>query len=156
MDSYEGRCGSCAAFVRVHEDPEKGRVGECALEVFVPPLSARSTCTRYRPKGAARAAPRPRAAGTPRRYSPSTTSSARSPGPHHSRELAPVVRARALPQEIDIDMDIIEFRRVLREVLSEELGVGEYEYVSFIQEIRDPLLQKAYFEIRTSLFEEED
>lgn len=32
-----------------------------------------------------------------------------------------------LPQEIDIDMDIGEFRRVLREVLSEELGLGEAE-----------------------------
>jgi hypothetical protein len=30
-----------------------------------------------------------------------------------------------LPQEIDIDMDIEDFRRVLREVLSEELGVGD-------------------------------
>jgi len=29
-----------------------------------------------------------------------------------------------LPQEIDIDMDIDEFRSVIREVLAEELGVG--------------------------------
>jgi hypothetical protein len=34
---------------------------------------------------------------------------------------------RSLPKEIDIDMDIEEFRRVLREVLSEELGVGDAE-----------------------------
>jgi hypothetical protein len=34
---------------------------------------------------------------------------------------------RSLPQEIDIDMDIGDFRRVLREVLSEELGLGEAE-----------------------------
>jgi hypothetical protein len=32
---------------------------------------------------------------------------------------------RPLPQEIDIDMDQDEFRRVLRDVLREELGVGE-------------------------------
>jgi hypothetical protein len=32
-----------------------------------------------------------------------------------------------LPKEIDIDMDIDEFRRVLREVLSEELGIGSVE-----------------------------
>jgi hypothetical protein len=32
-----------------------------------------------------------------------------------------------LPREIDIDMDIDEFRRVLREVLAEELGVGRAE-----------------------------
>jgi hypothetical protein len=34
---------------------------------------------------------------------------------------------RRLPKEIDIDMDIGEFRRVLREVISEELGVGDVE-----------------------------
>jgi hypothetical protein len=34
---------------------------------------------------------------------------------------------RRLPKEIDIDMDIDEFRRVLREVISEELGVGDVE-----------------------------
>ncbi|MBW2527219.1 MAG: hypothetical protein JRI23_23765 [Deltaproteobacteria bacterium] len=34
---------------------------------------------------------------------------------------------RPLPQEIDIDMDIDQFRDVLRQVLAEELGVGEVE-----------------------------
>jgi len=34
---------------------------------------------------------------------------------------------RPLPKEIDIDMEIHEFRRVLRQVLAEELGVGEVE-----------------------------
>jgi hypothetical protein len=34
---------------------------------------------------------------------------------------------RRLPQEIDIDMDIDEFRRVLRDVIAEELGVGDVE-----------------------------
>jgi hypothetical protein len=33
----------------------------------------------------------------------------------------------SLPKEIDIDMDIDEFRRVLREVLSEELGISRVE-----------------------------
>jgi hypothetical protein len=32
-----------------------------------------------------------------------------------------------LPREIDLDMDINEFKRVLREVLSEELGLKESE-----------------------------
>ena len=36
-------------------------------------------------------------------------------------------RKPPLPKEIDIDMDIGEFRRVLREVLSEELGLGDTE-----------------------------
>jgi uncharacterized radical SAM superfamily protein len=32
-----------------------------------------------------------------------------------------------LPKEIDLDMDIDEFKRVLREVLSDELGLGRAE-----------------------------
>ncbi|GAB4202709.1 MAG: hypothetical protein OHK0013_16240 [Sandaracinaceae bacterium] len=36
-------------------------------------------------------------------------------------------QARLLPKEIDIDMDIDEFRSVLREVLRDELGLGETE-----------------------------
>ncbi len=34
---------------------------------------------------------------------------------------------RPLPQEIDIDMDINEFRSVLREVIADELGITEVE-----------------------------
>jgi len=36
-----------------------------------------------------------------------------------------MVTRRPLPQEIDIDMDIEQFRSVLREVLADELGVGQ-------------------------------
>lgn len=39
----------------------------------------------------------------------------------------PAVTARTLPREIDIDMDQEQFRQVLREVLLDELGVGETE-----------------------------
>jgi hypothetical protein len=108
--------------MRVYEDPEKGRVGECALEVFAPPLSARSTCTRYRPKGASGAAPRPRAAGEPRRYRRERPSA-----PRTRSASAPVVVRAPLPSEIDIDMDIEEFRTVLRQVISEELGISDVE-----------------------------
>jgi hypothetical protein len=121
-DAYAGRCGSCAAYVRVREHPELGRVGECALEVFAPPVRAVSTCTRYRPKGAGAPAPRPRAAGEPRRG----TAGAQPIAPRR-RVDDPVALRRPLPREIDIDMDIDEFRRVLREVLSEELGLSEVE-----------------------------
>ncbi|HZF49909.1 MAG TPA: hypothetical protein VE093_14720 [Polyangiaceae bacterium] len=126
-----GRCGSCAAFIRVRTDAALGRVGECALESYPPPVKAISTCSRYRPKGALAPPPPPRAAGEPRR--------ARAPAPAPR----PVVRSpqtslpiagigpgapdRPLPKEIDIDMDMDEFRRVLREVLSEELGIGRVE-----------------------------
>src|SRR5690606_14022307 len=40
VSDYAGRCGSCAAYTRVHEDPTRGRVGECALEVYPPPIKA--------------------------------------------------------------------------------------------------------------------
>ncbi|MEZ4300334.1 MAG: hypothetical protein R3B70_35645 [Polyangiaceae bacterium] len=117
MTDIDGRCGSCAAFTRSRVDPERGRVGECALEVFPPPVSAGSTCSRYRPKGASAPAPRPRAAGEPRRSGTPRPAAARgaSSTPEPSRP--------PLPEEIDIDMDIDEFRRVLRDVLAEELGI---------------------------------
>jgi hypothetical protein len=120
-DPYAGRCGSCAAFTRVREDPDKGKIGECALEVFPPPIRAGSTCNKYRPKGGQAPAPRPRAAGEPRRHRAST------PAPPPVRRTTvdePLAVARPLPREIDIDMDIDEFRKVLREVLSEELGLS--------------------------------
>jgi hypothetical protein len=121
---YEGRCGSCGAFTRVRTDEKLGRIGECALQVFPPPIRANSTCSRYRPKGGAPPPPPPRAAGEPRGRR--ATSPARSSEP--APAAAPVKRQLPLlPQEIDIDMDISEFRRVLREVLAEELGVGEAE-----------------------------
>ncbi len=123
-DELDGRCGSCAAFTRVREDPEKGRIGECALEVYPPPLYPGSACTRYRPKGALGAAPRPRAAGEPRRR---YGGAPRAPSARRSSPDAPAIVRRPLPKEIDIDMEIHEFRRVLRQVLAEELGVGEVE-----------------------------
>jgi len=54
---------------------------------------------------------------------------------HRSRQGVTLTRAgeveepvkRPLPQEIDIDMDIDEFRRVLREVIQDELGVGDVQ-----------------------------
>jgi len=121
----ERRCGTCAAFTRVREDLVLGRVGECALEVFAPPLRATAVCTRWRGLGALASAPRARAAGEPRRLAGSplvrpTASPSRTSGP----VAAAAPAALSLPKEIDIDMDIEEFRRVLREVIAEELGVS--------------------------------
>jgi len=121
-EEYPNRCGSCAAFVRTRLDEDHGLVGECALEVFAPPLRAGMTCARYRPKGATSAAERPRAAGEPRRYRASAGGS--SSVVRRSRVDEPVRTRTPLPKEIDIDMDIDEFRRVLREVISDELGVS--------------------------------
>jgi len=121
-DEYAERCGSCGAFGRLYDDPELGPVGQCSLEVYPPPVRATATCVRYRPKGALGAKPRPRAAGEPR----GAGRAARPSSPRRTPE-APVVTRRPLPKEIDIDMDIDEFRSVLREVIADELGVGEVE-----------------------------
>jgi hypothetical protein len=110
--------------MRVHEHPQLGRVGDCALEVYPPPVRATATCSRYRPKGALAPAPRARVAGEPRRYG------AGGVGPPMAVRRSvddPVLVRRSLPKEIDIDMDVNEFRRVLREVLSEELGISDTE-----------------------------
>lgn len=123
-EDYEGRCGSCGAFMRPHEQPGLGVVGDCALEVYPPPVRASSTCSRYRPKGATAPAPKPRAAGEPRRY---RSSGHTSPIARRRSVDEPVVLKRSLPKEIDIDMDIDEFRSVLREVIAEELGVSPVE-----------------------------
>jgi hypothetical protein len=132
----DGRCGSCAAFTREREHPELGRVGECALEAYPPPIRAASTCLRYRPKGGAAPPPRPRAAGEPRRAGGASAGGAPPRMPRSANAVAtaavahrgePLPRQRALPKEIDLDMDIDEFRKVLREVIAEELGVGDVE-----------------------------
>lgn len=77
------------------------------------PVKETATCGAYTPKDApldtlARKVKAPRARG------------ARSPRPE------PPPRP-PLPQEIDIDMEQHEFRRVLREVLQEELGISPVE-----------------------------
>jgi hypothetical protein len=131
MTAPEKICETCAAFIKVRNDEALGKVGECALEVYRGTLRAGSTCTRYRPKGALAAAPRARAAGEPRRggaslpvYRSTTTASG------DVRVTRPVEeRAAVLPKEIDIDMDIEDFRRVLREVLKDELGISRPQMV---------------------------
>jgi hypothetical protein len=123
-DEYADRCGNCAAFARAREDPSLGRIGDCLLEVYPPPVRAVGTCSRYRPKGATAAEPRARAAGEPRRGGSGSSS---SPTARRASVHEPVVLRRELPKEIDIDMDINEFRTVLREVLADELGIARVE-----------------------------
>lgn len=121
MSKPEFLCETCGAFIKVRVDDKLGKVGECALEVFKPPLSAKATCTRYRPKGGMAPAPRPRAAGEPRR---STGGPVYRPAVGRSSSVSSTERKPDLPPEIDIDMDMDEFRRVLREVLADELGIS--------------------------------
>lgn len=115
-----GRCETCAAFTRVRETPE-GKVGHCLLEVFPPPVPARATCSRHREKGAPPPPPPKRVPGEPRGNRSGTPGARRS-------DPEPAAPARApLPKEIDLDMDTDEFRRVLREVLRDELGAPDVD-----------------------------
>jgi hypothetical protein len=112
--SLEGRCGTCSFFMAYRETDDGAQEGECRLGCWLPPLRDDNTCTHYKMRGTSwdNALKRKKAAGTPRAIRDDD----------HAGD-APV--KRPLPQEIDIDMDQDEFRRVLREVLREELGVGE-------------------------------
>jgi hypothetical protein len=107
-----GRCGSCSFFIALRELESGAEEGECMLKCWPPPLKDTSTCTHHKAKGAAwdSALKRKAAAGMPRRMREEVT------------EPEPKI---PLPKEIDLDMDTDEFRRVLREVLREELGVGD-------------------------------
>jgi hypothetical protein len=122
VGDLDKRCGTCAAFTRARDDERLGRVGECALAVFPPPVSERATCTRHRGRGEKAPDP-PRARGR--------GASARAAiEPFRRGERAPPASLQAssrgpLPKEIDLDMDTDELKRVLRQVLAEELGVGE-------------------------------
>jgi len=107
-----GRCGTCSFFVAYRETEDGAQEGECRLGCWLPPLRDDNTCTHHKPRGASweGALRHKPAAGSPRRF----------------RDAEPDPEPRIpLPQEIDIDMDQDEFRRVLREVLRDELGVGE-------------------------------
>jgi hypothetical protein len=117
-DDLERRCGSCARFVRVMEtiEPtgEVKRKGECLLGVWPAPLFETSTCSQWVRRGEfkARAPERTR---TPRSSSP------RSPGDVRP---VPVPATLQLPEDL-LDMDADEFRRVLRYVIRDELGLSE-------------------------------
>jgi hypothetical protein len=109
-----GRCGTCSFFIAIRADEQGAETGECRLGCWPPPLRDTSTCAHHKPRGTSwgGALKRKKAAGTPRRM----------------REDDVVAEVRKpLPQEIDIDMDIDEFRRVLREVIQDELGVGDVQ-----------------------------
>jgi len=124
-DDLERRCGTCARFVRVvetvDENGEVRRKGECLLGVWPAPLFETSTCSQWVRKGEFKARPpdrvrlpRARTAGPGRVASPGTT-----PAERASHDLV-------LPEDL-LDMDADEFRRVLRYVIRDELGVSEVE-----------------------------
>ena len=111
--TLEGRCGTCARFVRVveriDENGEVHRTGECLLGVWSAPLFETSTCGEYARKGSLLAKPRP--------APPIARRAASSPS------ATVVTRAIEIPEEL-LDMDAKEFKQVLRQVIQEELGVS--------------------------------
>jgi hypothetical protein len=118
----EKRCGSCARFVRVietiDETGEVKRKGECLLMVWPPPLYEHNTCSQYVKRGTFTGKPLPKPRAT--RTATTTPRVARRPGE------ARVPFEFELPEEL-LDMNADEFREVLREVIRDELGVGDVE-----------------------------
>ena len=110
----KGRCGTCGWFVKLRTDDDGAGWGECQLGCWNPPLKDSNTCSSYKEFGKSfeGSLKRKKAAGTPRRY---------------RDDDAPVVRRPTIPKEIGIDMDQEEFRKVLREVLLDELGIRDIE-----------------------------
>lgn len=101
--------------MRWSTDAEGISVGECRLRCWPSPLKDSATCASYKALGTSweNALKRKHVPGMPKRL--------REDGDRATPIEEP------LPQEIDIDMDQEEFRRVLRQVLREELGVGHSE-----------------------------
>jgi len=108
----EGRCGTCARFVRVveriDENGEVTRAGECLLGVWPAPLYETNTCVEYTKRGtlALRPPDRPK---QPRAH----------PSISEPIEIT-------LPGDL-LDMDADEFKRVLRTVIRQELATSPVE-----------------------------
>lgn len=103
-----GRCGTCIFFIPRQTEPSGARVGECRLGCWPAPLRDTATCASHRAPGQK---PKPAARG----------------GLPSRREVVPAPSRFAIPEEVSLDMDQDEFRRVLREVLLDELGVRDVE-----------------------------
>jgi hypothetical protein len=116
------RCGSCARFVRVietiDENGEVKRKGECLLMVWPPPLYETNTCSQYVRKGTFTGKPQP-AVRRVRRAAAGELRPPTAPGEREPIEFT-------LPEEL-LDMNADEFREILREVIRDELGVGDPE-----------------------------
>jgi len=121
-NELEGRCGSCARFVRVietfDENGEVKRKGECLLMVWPPPLYEHNTCSQFVRRGTFTAKPAPK---------PRSKTLRRTGDVFRSRTSQPEARFQfELPEEL-LDMNTDEFREVLREVIRDELGIADVE-----------------------------
>jgi hypothetical protein len=118
-DEVLRRCGNCARFVRVVEkiEPtgEVKRSGDCLLGVWPSPLYETNTCSQWVRRGEFKSRPEP-PARRPRRVR------SEQPAGDVPSQPAPL----SLPEDL-LDMDADEFRRVLSEVIRDELGVSDVE-----------------------------
>jgi hypothetical protein len=123
MTAGEGRCGSCARFVRVIEtidaNGEVRRAGDCLLGVWPSPLYEDNGCSQYVARGTFSATIRSQPTRRSPLRRPRSDDASSSSGPS-------VPFPFTLPEEL-LDMNADEFREVLREVIRDELGVGEIE-----------------------------
>jgi hypothetical protein len=119
-----GRCGTCARFVRVREhidqNGEVRRAGDCLLEIWPAPLFEDRTCNQYVAKGAFQAT---LATRKPERASKNSFGGGRGA---RREEYTEVDLPLTLPEDI-VAMDAEEFRSVLKRVLQEELALSTVE-----------------------------
>ncbi len=117
--ALEGRCGTCARFVRVIETTDaSGRVlrhGECLLGVWPSPLRETNTCSQHVRRGTF--VGKPVKSGSTRTRERTARGAPRAPAHERPR------RELELPEEL-LDMNVDEFREILREVLRDELGLS--------------------------------
>jgi hypothetical protein len=125
-DDLDRRCGTCARFVRVVEKiddtGEVKRAGDCLLGVWPSPLYETSTCSQWVRRGEFRPGAPSRPARGPRRRAPRFV---RAEDGARALPLEPALPLE-LPEDL-LSMDADEFRRVLAEVIRDELGVAEVE-----------------------------
>jgi len=118
-DPLDRRCGTCARFVRVFEvqsaSGETKNAGECLLGVWPAPLYETGTCSQWVQRGQFHSRPRP---ASPVRARGRRTAT----GPTEPQPPTPTV----LPEDL-LEMDAEEFRKVLSQVIRDELGVRPVE-----------------------------
>jgi hypothetical protein len=131
-DPLDGRCGTCARFVRVIETidahGEVRQAGECLLGVWPSPLFETNTCSQWVQRGQFQRRPEPKRVGrvAAHRAAPQAVS-----GLSSRSGVAPLGTQRsltplALPEDL-LEMDSEEFRRVLSRVIREELALSEVD-----------------------------
>ncbi|MEO8877159.1 MAG: hypothetical protein ABI461_16315 [Polyangiaceae bacterium] len=120
----DGRCGTCARFVRVIESIDQNgevkRAGQCLLGVWPAPLYETNTCSQYVKRGTFKdSIPQAR-----NRHKSLRRKSPRDSG--GAQRGAPEPFNFTLPEEI-LEMDADEFRSILRDVIRDELGASSVD-----------------------------